>query len=428
MHGSTEYPAFVLDLAKNLATPGQKLAVGFEIPVNEQALVSEAVASKDPFVLLRSQFFQGAFQDGRESTAMALLIAALGEIDGVEVFCFDKDNRVNAEDRDLEMAKNVAHYVKDSGATQTILLAGNLHTRLIKGSPFDPNFVPMGFYLPRVEGSTISEPRMLSMLGRIEGGSYWASFSSNADECGVKRAPAAPSNYSRARTAQRYVLVEPDLQDGHNAAVFVRSLSASLPWKLEGPNLQQCTISSQALDLFVEQAFWTFDQTPFGHRSLFRPPTYCKAASSSLIDTYLLSRIGTVSASEKRILYFHAGQDHAFAEATQTAVARFRESLNPEEPANPDFHWNAYVTATMAFLNRDRATLENARRLFPGDPDGGDRVNVRIVDRFIRCFESSYWDAYGNSGSCADNHQASTRIKARTKFRYSPVESSDGRD
>ena len=238
VHGSIEYPAFVLDLAKNLATPGQKLAVGFEIPADEQSLVSEAVALKDPSVLLRSQFFQGTFQDGRQSSAMALLIAALGEIDGVEVFCFDKDSRVNAEDRDLEMAKNVARWVKDSGATQTILLAGNLHTRLIKGNPFDPNFLPMGFYLPRVEGSTIREARLLSMLGRIEGGSYWACFSSNAEECGVKTSPLLLSNYSLAKTAQRYVLVEPNLEDGHNATLFLRSLSASIPWKLEGQNLQ----------------------------------------------------------------------------------------------------------------------------------------------------------------------------------------------
>src|SRR5690606_2004176 len=162
---------------------------------------------------------------------------------------------------------------------------------------------------------------------------------------------------------------------GHNASVFIRSLSASRPWMLEGPNLQQCTVSPQALDLFMEQAFWTFDQSPFGHRSLFRPPTYCKTTSSSLIDFFLLTSLGTVSPSEKRILYFHAGQDHAFSEATQTAVARFREALNPDEPANPDFHWNAYVTATIAFLNKDRATLEDARRRFPADPSGGDRVN-----------------------------------------------------
>lgn len=82
------------------------------------------------------------------------------------------------------------------------------------------------------------------------------------------------------------------------------------------------------------------------------------------------------------------------------------------------FGWNDYIDSTLAFLDRDRATLLAARARLAATPrpethpwfdDLGAPIaaptlppgtewpyNLPVVDALIRCFDRSYKDAYGN--------------------------------
>jgi hypothetical protein len=397
VHGTSEYPLFTLDLVKNLKAAGKKVTLALEIPANFQTTIEQAVTQKDLSVLAGSDFFQSKFQDGRESLAMALLIMAASE--DANILCFDKDWNAAAKDRDLEMAKNVTRYAKKNPDRTIVLLAGNYHTRL-EEHVSEPPFTPMGYYLSHVDTDPIDRSNIFSIIGRAEKGSNWACYSATPEECGVKRYKDGAPNYATAKDWTRYFLIEPTLQDGHDASIFIRSTSASVPLKGENSFLAECKISAQQLDLLVEQEFWTFDQTIFGHRYLFRPAALCKTTSAHLIDSYLLTQQSGLLPYQSRILYFHAGQDYAMANTYGVAIARFQNSFNKEEPADPELHWNAYVLATLAFLNKDNAALAEARAKFPDPSTGGDAINVKVVDRFLKCFESSYLDAYSGTGSC----------------------------
>jgi hypothetical protein len=398
VHGTTEYPQLALDIVKSLKAAGKKATLALEIPANFQETVDSAVSKKDLSILASSDFFRSSFQDGRESLAMSLLIMAAS--DEAEIFCFDKSWAVDAKDRDLEMAKNVTQYVNQHTDRTLVLLAGNYHTRL-EEQVADPKFTPMGYYLSHIASDPIDRSRIFSIMARSEIGSNWACYTANPAECGVKRYQGGASNYAAARDWYRYFLVEPMLQDGHDASVFVRTTSASIPLQTEFPLWDSCKVSPQYLDLLMAQEFWTFDQTPFGHRYLFSPAHLCKTASAPLIDAYTLTHQATLLPYQSRILFFHAGQDYAMSNAYGTAVARFQNAFDKDEPQEPEFHWNAYVSATIAFLKKDKDALVAARAKFPDPPGGGDVTNVKIVDRFLKCFDSNYLDVYSGSGTCS---------------------------
>jgi len=68
-------------------------------------------------------------------------------------------------------------------------------------------------------------------------------------------------------------------------------------------------------------------------------------------------------------------------------------------------NWDAYVTATISFLQKDRPELIRQRDLIdqqppmrpgPGVPDSmvGKKVNLDVVDRFVTCFDESYEVAF----------------------------------
>lgn len=401
VHGTVEYPQFALDLVKNLKRSGKEVTLALEIPANFQGAVQNAISHKSLPLLADTEFFKSNFQDGRESLAMGLVILSAAA-EGAEVFCFDKSWTADALDRDLEMARNVTQYVKKNPSRTVVLLAGNYHTRL-EEKVAEASFTPMGFYLSHMDKDPIEQTQIFSIMGRTHNGSNWACYGSNAEECGVKNFEGAASNYASANDWHRYLLVEPSLQDGHQGTLFVRTTSASPPLISELPYSANCQMSPQNLHLVLSQEFWTFDQSPFGHRYLFGPSAekLCSLASSKLIDQYILMNKTLLIPYQSRILFFHSAQGYAIENKYRKAVSRFQRSFNPEEPNDTDFHWNAYVSATIAFLRKDINALRQARASFPASPQGGDAVNSKVIDRFIKCLDSPYQDAYDGTGSCA---------------------------
>ncbi len=94
-------------------------------------------------------------------------------------------------------------------------------------------------------------------------------------------------------------------------------------------------------------------------------------------------------------LRFHAGQLYAFANCKDQALARFKTALFAQEPDSP-IRWNAYVLATIAFLERDRKKLSELREEIAKGPKlEGVVPNLDVVDRLIEHFDEPYAVAYG---------------------------------
>jgi hypothetical protein len=156
----------------------------------------------------------------------------------------------------------------------------------------------------------------------------------------------------------------------------------------------------------LAMAYWEFDQSPAGVRSVFEKPG-CRIAGADLIrdfhavlraeakpvrHTFPEGEVTFSSDGEMKILYWHEGQARAMAGQTQEAIKLFEMSL---EPAGESFGgWNEYVRASIAFLSGDLATLESERKAL-ASRTANTGLNLTVVDRLVRCFGQSYLEAYG---------------------------------
>ena len=75
-------------------------------------------------------------------------------------------------------------------------------------------------------------------------------------------------------------------------------------------------------------------------------------AAAKLIDRYEKEKYG-LAQWQRVTLRFHAGQLYAFAGKKKLALARLEAAIFAKEPADWPIKWNAYVHATIAFLERD---------------------------------------------------------------------------
>lgn len=152
----------------------------------------------------------------------------------------------------------------------------------------------------------------------------------------------------------------------------------------------------------------SFDQDPSnGWRALESRGCYEAAADS--ISAYRLA-----NNPESTSLYFHEAQMRAYA----GDYARALELLPFAKHKLDYFGWNAYVEATAAFLRRDRDALATARGELIRTPtpdshpwfdENGEEIppppwkigdpwphNLPVVDALIRCFDTTYKEAYSN--------------------------------
>jgi hypothetical protein len=68
------------------------------------------------------------------------------------------------------------------------------------------------------------------------------------------------------------------------------------------------------------------------------------------------------------------------------AISRMEKTLKLNKEITTAF-WNPYARATIAFLKRDKPALLNERQILARGLSPAERLNLRKVDGFIRCFE-----------------------------------------
>jgi hypothetical protein len=141
-----------------------------------------------------------------------------------------------------------------------------------------------------------------------------------------------------------------------------------------------------------------FDQSERGWRSL------SSQDAAKLIDQYL--KISSPLKHEKTNLYFHAGQLYAFIGDYQTALTRFRLSKCVSNNSW-ELSWNAYVDATVAFLEGNHSGLLNAKKTLEEYKDltidvgkaellYPNRINLKVVENLDRGLKvkKTYTEAY----------------------------------
>jgi hypothetical protein len=88
---------------------------------------------------------------------------------------------------------------------------------------------------------------------------------------------------------------------------------------------------------------------------------------------------------------------YAFENDYPLAKERFQHSFDPEEPSNTPVLWNDYVSATLAFLNKDIEKLRHHRDRIANGPEwNGSKGNLDVVDGLIKCFDKPYAVAYSS--------------------------------
>lgn len=122
-----------------------------------------------------------------------------------------------------------------------------------------------------------------------------------------------------------------------------------------------CEVSGKSLEAFLRLSYIAFDETEpkGGWRDLYARECYLEAAK--IIDVYQLHHLATLTAAEKRMLTWHAGQNYANEGLKDVALTRFKQCFDPQEKAQDEIQWNAYVKGTIAFIEGNTDELKSTR-------------------------------------------------------------------
>ena len=170
-----------------------------------------------------------------------------------------------------------------------------------------------------------------------------------------------------------------------------------------------CVVDRQAM---LASDVETFDQSfEHGWRSIANKEG-CRIAAANLIAEYRLVRTDLADSRRKFLLIWHEGQLRAFEGQTDQAIALFEQTYRGPPERRTESTWDLYVHATVAFLEKDRATFDAAYRdllELPEPESWAETVartkaaynyepvwpsNLNVFEAFERCFEKSYEEAY----------------------------------
>lgn len=154
-----------------------------------------------------------------------------------------------------------------------------------------------------------------------------------------------------------------------------------------------CALTPAEDQAFSVMSFNDFDQTPIGWRRIAKMGCYHQAAL--LIDKYIAQHRAALQDWQLLDVTWHAGQMYAFNNEYDVAKDRFKAAINPSEPKNTTILWNAYVNASIAFLDRNMAQLQYYRAEIDAGPlYNGKKANLDVVDQLILNFDKPYSVAY----------------------------------
>ncbi|MFL5347286.1 MAG: hypothetical protein ACJ8AT_21085 [Hyalangium sp.] len=230
--GSREAPAVVGDMVCQSAAAGFTVALGLSIPRTEQERINQYLASPgapaDQDELLRGLFWRRPYQDGRSSRAIMDLIDRVRSLRTyglfISVVAYDTEEATGSE-RDALLAKLWEQRRKSHPSEVFVILAGNMHTRTVRGTPWDQNFIPMAKRL------ATSEPALLALDLSYAQGRRWGCDLNPDAKLVCTIVGASPSERVAAAPGQspfiRMFTTPSD--EGFHGLLYVGALTPSLP-------------------------------------------------------------------------------------------------------------------------------------------------------------------------------------------------------
>lgn len=235
LHGTEQSPDFVAAVVCQALVGGRSVTVGLEWAESEVERVEAFLESGgDPealAALLSGDIWQarGQAQYGATSEAMLALLEVLRELRAggadVEVVLFNRLAQP-PQTRDERMAAALADRITASPDDFFVILTGNIHSRLAPGTPWNPDFLPMGLALQR----RLPDLPIRSIDVAHAGGTAWLCISGKP--CGEVRQRARSIG---ARSRWTVSLGDEIDESGHHGVYYVGEITASPPAVADRP-------------------------------------------------------------------------------------------------------------------------------------------------------------------------------------------------
>jgi hypothetical protein len=232
-HGTSEFPEYAGSIVEALSE-NQPVALGVEFPKDLQPVIDQFLATGDESLLHATHFFQDSnYHSGRGSVAMVALLKKMRSLH-LPVFCFDIADGAPYTTRDTDMAANILEYMNAHPGTMIVTYSGNVHSRLMNGFPGVPDHINMGAEVLRLAAGKLTLTNATNLNFVASQGNIWNCMpdanSPQGYTCESRKVGPDLGPYSRANKWQRYYLKEKDISEGHANTVFIRTISASLPF------------------------------------------------------------------------------------------------------------------------------------------------------------------------------------------------------
>jgi hypothetical protein len=131
------------------------------------------------------------------------------------------------------MARNLLRAYRRIKPSVLVVLAGNIHSALVKGTAWSPEFRTMGYEILSRKGSPFTVNNSVAIKQRYLGGSAWVCLSGKP--CEVTAFADFPTTYSKAVPLLSYFLADEKMYEGYSATYFVRRLTPSVPLNCRRP-------------------------------------------------------------------------------------------------------------------------------------------------------------------------------------------------
>jgi tetratricopeptide (TPR) repeat protein len=228
LHGTDRGPEAFGRVACHAARGAGSVVVAVEISHREQAPLDAYLesdgAQADRERLLAGDWWVDDYQDGRRTQAMVELVERLRRLrrSGVEVsvVAFDPLPDVPLAEREEHLAHRLAEARARHPKAPVLALAGNLHPRTQRGTPWDAAFLPMG---ARLAAAGVA---VLPIDIRHAGGTAWTCTGASAASCGPRDVGGAgpPRDVPALE-----LLATPEEDTGYAGALWIGAVEASPP-------------------------------------------------------------------------------------------------------------------------------------------------------------------------------------------------------
>ena len=223
LHGTSEIPHLVGDLACEASLGNSAVHLGLEIAREEQLRIDSFLASAgdpaDKQTLLEGKFWRRPLQDGKSSRAMLDLLDSVRRLKGagasITVFLFEPSTPTR--DRDAEMAKSILEVRAQAPNDLFLILTGNFHAMKKKTTIGTTEVIPMAFHLAQAGA------RVTSLVSVYPPGTAWVCLGPGIEACG-----SHPMS-GKARGDARFIELTRDDERGYDGIFYVPSLTASPP-------------------------------------------------------------------------------------------------------------------------------------------------------------------------------------------------------